>query len=95
MEVQASQASLCLCPDRQEEVDKGQGREEGEDNVSEWQPIETAPKDDDTEILTWCEGKIAVATRAYDDLWWVLGLPAYKPTHWMPLPKPPVTVASK
>ena len=34
LEVQASQEAFCLCPDRQKEVDKGQGREEGEGNLS-------------------------------------------------------------
>jgi hypothetical protein len=63
--------------------------------VSEWQPIETAPKGrkGDTVILGW----------SYETAYW--GLPMYwhrgrwrdvcgkarvhHPTHWMPLPEPP------
>ena len=65
---------------------------------NEWQPIETAPKDgtvflgykrgqfrecykvprDDCDM--WCFG----GTSGADDLF-----PNIKPTHWMPLPKPP------
>lgn len=57
--------------------------------MSERQPIETAPKDELADILTWNGREMRVATYAYDDKWWVLGLPAFKPTHWMPLPAPP------
>lgn len=56
--------------------------------MSEWRLIETAPKDD-TPVLTWDGMSHAVATWAYEDQWWTLGLPAFKPTHWMPLPAPP------
>ena len=69
-----------------------------EQRVAEWQPIETAPKDgtvflgykrgqfrecykvprDDCDM--WCFG----GTSGADDLF-----PNIKPTHWMPLPKPP------
>lgn len=57
---------------------------------SGWRPIETAPKDD-TEILTWCDGTFRVAVYAWDDMWQPEGLPAMRPTHWMPLPYPPKT----
>ena len=64
--------------------------------MSEWQPIETAPKDG-TRILT--------ASR-HNSGWWLIvaewggkspprwidsfiGRTAQSPTHWMPLPEPP------
>ena len=70
---------------------------------NEWQPIETAPKDgtvflgyklgqfrecykvqrDDCDM--WCFG----GTSGADDLF-----PNIKPTHWMPLPKPPAIDAA-
>lgn len=69
--------------------------------MSEWQPIDTAPRDG-TEILI-CD---AVTTytpyRAYPALWepeygwrdpdWDGG---YDPTHWMPMPPPPKTGDTK
>lgn len=56
--------------------------------MDRWQTMETAPRDD-TEILTWDGWSITVQTYAYDDKWQAHGMPSYKPTHWMPLPKPP------
>ena len=55
---------------------------------SGWQPIETAPKDG-TPILVFDEGAICIATFA-DDYWWDNGAMTIPPTHWMPLPDPPV-----
>ena len=84
--------------------------------MSDWQPIETAPKDG-TAILVWCPGtvdsvhvsKLMVAVWDPDE--WnaddVRGAFRYnrydsgvygvldwddEPTHWMPLPKPPVDI---
>lgn len=61
--------------------------------MSEWQPIETAPKDD--WILVWGPGSLV-----RDACWfshnglegWTEGdgVLTIKITHWMPLPKPPV-----
>lgn len=61
--------------------------------MSEWQPMETAPKDGSTFLIfEQCEGMSAIATGSWspaaaafvDDagLW-------MSATHWMPLPEPP------
>ncbi len=67
--------------------------------MSEWQPIETAPKDW-TVIDLWCRGGSRAGRQT--DMWWVKGLGwrgairnAYREdvakgaTHWMPLPAAP------
>jgi hypothetical protein len=72
--------------------------------MSEWQPIETAPKDG--KILAWCpqrgvcapaywnEDKYAKNPRPYWTHWGermcgTLATRKDQPTHWMPLPEPP------
>lgn len=71
--------------------------------MSEWQPIETAPKDG-TEVLVWALwidpdtdsfGSGSTFHKARIDKW-VRGAwwrtkqsPHMQPTHWMPLPEPP------
>jgi hypothetical protein len=66
--------------------------------MSEWQPIETAPKDgatfiigrDDSEhhaysgVAYWSLGRFRDPTESVTKTVWV------DPTHWMPLPAPPV-----
>lgn len=53
--------------------------------MSDWQPIETAPP-----------AMHVLATR-FDDTWgeWIIAVvlspPSHPFTHWMPLPKPPVS----
>ena len=55
----------------------------------EWRLIKTAPKDDETEVLTWDGLSVRVAKFVYDNRWQSEGLPTFIPTHWMPLPDPP------
>ncbi len=64
--------------------------------MSEWQPIETAPKDG-TQILVFGHGRFAVAEfrsgewRDMGDIGWGGFYSEVLPTHWMPLPAPPVS----
>ena len=68
--------------------------------MSEWQPISTAPTNDDAwnvPMLVWVEGECRFGVRDWEDcqnlhLWLDIdtGLPLDgEPTHWMPLPEPP------
>jgi hypothetical protein len=65
--------------------------------MSEWQPIETAPKDGKRILLVINIDKIFVVIGGWDSSWtgqcWVYDtkrIPTdVMPTHWMPLPKPP------
>jgi hypothetical protein len=75
--------------------------------MSEWQPIETAPKDGAEILLGFAGEKWIVQGRwvgdykARDGAWWALnndptdawGGELY-PTHWMPLPSPPTPAHS-
>jgi hypothetical protein len=69
--------------------------------VSEWQPIETAPRDG-TNMDVWCpedteEGGYRVADAYWStplQKWQKVGAAngvtwAHEPTRWMPLPEPP------
>lgn len=68
--------------------------------MTEWQPIETAPKDG-TKVLLWEAGHAPyVGSRDdQDDEWWTdedwandaarCFPPRCNPSHWMPLPPPP------
>lgn len=66
--------------------------------MSEWQPIETAPKDG-TDILAWGPFGHGHLVVSFDDKaeqpgwpWCTLDGPNYSLTtftHWMPLPNPP------
>ena len=61
----------------------------------EWQPIETVPKDHFPRLYL-CRGKVV---QAFVDVTGVLTVQhelgwrtmRRKPTHWMPLPEPPVS----
>lgn len=69
-----------------------------------WEPIESAPKDG-TRVDLWAVNVFGEAKRFAGCYWEVatyefhhdrwIGLPegrkSWKPTHWMPLPKPPNT----
>ena len=56
--------------------------------MSEWQPIETAPKDESIILVYSTEDGWAVATWN-DGNWWTDGGWSHYPTHWMPLPPAP------
>jgi hypothetical protein len=58
--------------------------------MSEWQPIETAPKDETRVLLVASYGTMHTAFWR-DGLWRCGGMGQYfnNPTHWMPLPEPP------
>lgn len=64
-----------------------------------WQPIDTAPRDG-TKILVWHPQVQGIAldrqAGAAVDEWkhgkWWRSYPAQQPTHWMPLPGPPLTL---
>ncbi len=63
--------------------------------MSEWQPIETAPKDG-TRVMLFRAGR-KICLGGYVTPSWALTLEGWKnshgnffePTHWMPLPLPP------
>ena len=73
--------------------------------MTEWQPIETAPKDGTTVILygpcriVWPPRKLSdrehtdatIATAYFRCTCWQAGFlgSIIEPTHWMPLPEPP------
>jgi len=61
----------------------------------QWQPIKTAPKDE-TPILSWIPDMECISVVKWYDAYWTMcdDFEHYhganvKPTHWMPLPKPP------
>lgn len=61
--------------------------------MSEWQPIETAPKDN-IPILAYCKGDVCKVWWQTDFLdgsqyWQNEADSEPQPTHWMPLPEPP------
>jgi len=75
--------------------------------MSEWQPIETAPKNA-TQVLIYSPERCANCTpnsagmhaAHWEGGHWITGRlvkggvtlePNHEPTHWMPLPSPPVT----
>lgn len=58
--------------------------------MSEWQPIETAPKDG-TEVLTFRKAGLQAVAFDTGELGWLCsdGMYLLDVTHWMPLPAPP------
>ena len=61
---------------------------------TEWSPIETAPTDG-TEVLVFVPRRLgalyAGASNVTGAQWWSRNLGDLKPTHWMPLPKAPLS----
>jgi hypothetical protein len=59
-----------------------------------WQPIETAPKDE-APVLLACEfdgpgdWRIKLGGWSFERAAWHIFGASWKPSHWMPLPKPP------
>ena len=71
--------------------------------MSEWQPIETAPKDGSEVLVGWLakpgrhKGWISRVRKWREDIGWkqdVWRVYETEPTQWMPLPEPPSTVLS-
>lgn len=69
--------------------------------MSEWLPIESAPRDGTRIIVLDISGLIAIARstpcgRRHSDEWSADGriIMRPSPTHWMPLPTPPQSSAS-
>lgn len=59
------------------------------DTNNGWQPIDTAPRDE-SEVIATNGYLIAVCQHVYEDRWQPCGMPMFTPTHWMPLPDPPI-----
>ena len=66
-------------------------------NQDEWQPIETAPKDGETLVLAIrADAKVPFVATGDDDGWFTFNGALencgqkFEPTHWMPLPPPPI-----
>lgn len=59
--------------------------------MSEWQPIETAPKDFNHEVLTYRKAGLQSVASYHQRMGWVCtdGVGIVDVTHWMPLPEPP------
>jgi len=61
--------------------------------MSEWQPIETAPKDGTMILVCWAgSGMHPIVSRwLLRSMAWThpFNKPVNPPTHWMPLPEPP------
>lgn len=63
--------------------------------ATQWQPIESAPKDPEIMFDVWCflngypEVKLRVANCWWYGKIWNLDLKNYTPTHWMPIPEGP------
>jgi hypothetical protein len=62
--------------------------------VEAWQPISTAPKDG-TEVLVYVPRRLgplfAGASNTTGIQWWSRNLGDVQPSHWMPLPAPPIS----
>ena len=59
-----------------------------------WKPIDTAPTDGTTVLLTWQNEPSWITSAYYEDGEWHENGSGYenalyRPTHWQPLPEPP------
>lgn len=64
--------------------------------MSEWQPIETAPREHRRHFLVVLDGEVCEARWSGSGGWHVATFNGQvwkerNPTHWMPLPEPPVS----
>lgn len=69
----------------------------GNEKMSEWQTIDTAP-DDGREIIVYFgkDNPKIVETASADGVWWRSRRSSRRtPTHWQPLPQPPSTSQEK
>ena len=57
----------------------------------QWQPIETAPKDGTEVVVVDIDGDRFIASSIDGQNWYDGVFPIYHPTHWMPLPAPPMS----
>ena len=58
---------------------------------NEWQLIETAPKDGTEVVVVDIDGDRFIASSIDGQNWYDGFYPIYSPSHWMPLPAPPMS----
>lgn len=74
-------------------LDDAMNAAEGAPPAPRWQPIATAPRDGTRIIVAWANGAVESAQFWTRDGKWN-GHSRTNPTHWMPLPAPPVAVSA-
>jgi hypothetical protein len=57
--------------------------------MSEWQPIETAPKDGTDILGCWVRSNVMGVVSYFDGIWLENDEKVSAPSHWMPLPELP------
>lgn len=62
-----------------------------EQSRQQWKPIETAPKDGTEVVVVDIDGDRFIASSIDGQNWYDGFFPIYHPTHWMPLPAPPMS----
>jgi hypothetical protein len=66
--------------------------------MSEWQPIESAPRDGTDILGCWCRSNVMGVVSYFGGIWLENDEKVSAPSHWMPLPDPPdhaATVSSR